>query len=40
MFQNNNIIDDENKEIYENIKKEIMEEIENVEDLIFTFINQ
>ena len=39
-LQNNNIIDDENKEIYENIKKEIMEEIENVEDLIFTFINQ
>lgn len=36
-LQNNNIIDDENKEIYENIKKRIMEEIENVEveDLIF-----
>ena len=36
-LQNNNIIDDENKEIYENIKKRIMEEIENleVEDIIF-----
>ena len=41
-LQNNNIIDDEDKDFFENIKKEIMQEIENVEveDLIFTFINQ